>query len=337
MLRPYLNKLITTDTLTQEEMETAAGMILDHADPCQTSAFLAMLKMRGETADEIVGMINAIEKNSKRVALPVQAMDIVGTGGDQANTVNISTGSAILAAACGIPIAKHGNRSVSSKSGSADVLEALGIKVEMEPETLAACIAATNIAFMYAPHYHPSLAKIGSIRRSLRVPTMFNLLGPLLNPAHTPFALIGVAHPASMNKMAQAVVQLNRVKQGLVFHGNGLDELSPLGPIHALRIDEGTLSTVVIDPQALGIRPCTLQELQGSDAEYNARLLNDAFEGKESAIADALILNAGAALWIYGREPTLQQGVDCARAVLASGAAAQLLKKWKDFGEKTNG
>ncbi|NGX37068.1 MAG: Anthranilate phosphoribosyltransferase [Chlamydiae bacterium] len=334
MLTTHLHQLLNQSSLTQEEAESAMNSILEGADPLQTAAFLAILRYRGETVEEVTGMVKALEKKAVSAQLPHPTLDIVGTGGDLASTVNISTGSAILAAACGIPIAKHGNRSVSSRSGSADVLEALGIQIEVPPDQLAESLQELNIAFMYAPFYHPSLKKVGPIRRGLRFPTVFNILGPLLNPAKSEYALIGVAKENALELVAKVILQCGVIKRALVFHGCGLDELTSLGPITAYHVHEGNIKKLEIDPVALGFSPCSLQDLQGGDASLNARILKEVFAGKDCPVADALILNAGAALWIFGRAPSLEEGIRIARSVLKAGKALSLLEKWETFSRK---
>lgn len=331
MLKPYLLQLLDKTILTADDAEAAMRIILKEADPAQIAAFLAILKYRGEAVDEIIGMIRALEDHATSVKLPCPTLDIVGTGGDLAHTVNISTGSAILAAACGVPIAKHGNRSVSSRSGSADVLEALGLQIELSPNMLFKCLSEVNIAFMYAPYYHPSLKNLGKIRRALKFPTLFNLLGPLLNPAKAEYALIGVAQEAFVELVANVLLQLKHIKRALVFHGCGLDELTPLGPITAYHVQEGEIKKIALDPAALGFATCSLEDLQGGDAHLNASILNEAFAGRASAVADALAFNAGAALWIYGRVGTLEEGIQSAKTALAEGKALKLLEKWKNI------
>lgn len=331
MLKPYLHKLLDKATLTADDAEAAMRIILDEADPAQIAAFLAILKFRGEAVDEIIGMIRALDDHAIAVKLPVPTLDIVGTGGDLAHTVNISTGSAILAAACGVPIAKHGNRSVSSRSGSADVLEAFGLQIELSPEQLSKCLEEVNIAFMYAPYYHPGLKNLGKIRRSLKFPTLFNLLGPLLNPAKAEYALIGVSQEDFVELVANVLVQQKHIKRALVFHGCGLDELTPLGPMTAYHIHEKKIHKLALDPTTLGFSLCRLEDLQGGDAAQNAAILKEAFAGRPSAVADALAFNAGAALWVYGRTDTLEEGIQAAKTALAQGKALELLEKWKNL------
>jgi anthranilate phosphoribosyltransferase len=334
MLKPYLNLLVNKQHLSKEEAKAAMTVILEETEPHQTAAFLAILKYRGETAEEIAGMVDALEEKARPANLEVPVLDIVGTGGDLANTVNISTGSAILAAACGIPIAKHGNRSVSSRSGSADVLEALNIDIEVPSDKLRECLRETGMGFMFAPNYHPSLKKLGTIRRGLKLPTLMNILGPLLNPAKAEYALIGVANEPTLKLMSQVVLQQANIKRALVFHGCGLDELTTLGKMIGYEILGGEMRPVEIDPISLGFSRCTLDELQGGDAHQNASILKQAFSGKQGAVADALILNAGAAVWIFGLVPTLEEGIEVARNVLREGGAIKVLEKLVAFSNK---
>lgn len=328
MLKSYLQLLMDKPYLTKEEAEAAMTIILNETDPHQTAAFLAILKYRGEMPGEVAGMVAALQKKALPVNFHFSVLDIVGTGGDLANTVNISTGSAILAAACGIPIAKHGNRSVSSRSGSADVLEELGIDLEASPEQLIHYLQEVGIAFMFAPTYHPALKKLASIRKGLKLPTVFNILGPLLNPAKAEYALIGVANESTLELMSQVILQFGNKKRTLLFHGSGLDELTTLGKIIAYDIQNGQMNRLEIDPTSLGFSSCSLEELQGGDAKLNASILKNVFAGHQSAVADALIFNAGAAVWIFGKTTTLGEGIQVARKALKEGKALEVLEKW---------
>lgn len=334
MLTSYLHHLLKKNALTEEEAQAAMTLILEETDLYQTAAFLSVLHYRGETSEEVVGMIRALEKKAVPLTLPGPAIDIVGTGGDLAHTVNISTGSALLAAACGLPVAKHGNRSVSSRSGSADVLEALGISIEMPPEALCQSLKTLNIAFMFAPTYHPCLKKLAMVRNGLKFPTVFNILGPLLNPAHVEYALIGVAKLDMLELVASTVVRLGHIKRALVFHGSGLDELTPLGPVIAYDVRKGGMQRLEIDPAALGFPPCSLQDLQGGDAAFNASILKEVFAGKPCAVADALVFNAGAALFVFNRASSLVEGICIAKQVLQEGKVLPLLEEWKLFSKQ---
>lgn len=334
MLKSYLQRLMSKTSLTREEAESAMEMMVEDADPHQTAAFLSILKYRGEEAQEVAGMAAALQKKAVPVQIPFPVMDIVGTGGDMAHTVNISTGSAILAAACGIPIAKHGNRSVSSRSGSADVLEALGIDIDTPPEKLIDYLKGVGIAFMYAPGYHPALKKLTPIRRGLKLPTVINLLGPLLNPAKAEYALIGVADEAALELMSQVIMQLEGRKRTFLFHGAGLDELTPLGKAVAYDIYAGQRHRIEIDPTAFGFAACSLKDLQGGDAEFNAALLLEALTGRPSAIADALMFTAGTAVWVFGKASSMHEGIDIARKMLKQGEGLKVLDNWKAFSKQ---
>ncbi len=335
MLTQYIQLLSNRSFLTKEEAEEAMTIILDkEVNSNQIAAFLSILSYRGEIPDEVAGMGIALKKKSLSVHLSFPVLDIVGTGGDRANTVNISTGASILAAACGVPIAKHGNRSVSSKSGSADVLEAFGVDLYSSPEKLIYCLNKIGIGFMYAPLYHPSLKKLAPIRKSLGFPTVFNILGPLLNPANAEYALIGVAKESNLELMSQVILQLQNKKRVLLFHGNGLDELTALGKVIAFDIQNNQITRLEIDPLSLGFSSCSLKELQGGDARLNASILKKVFLGEKNAIADALVFNAGAAIWIFGKVNTLEDGIQLAKKKLREGKALELIKRWIEINYK---
>lgn len=334
VLEPYLQILLAKSTLSKEKAEEAMSLIVEQADPHQVAAFLALLKYRGETAEEIAGMVHALERKAFAVSLPYPVLDIVGTGGDMAQTVNISTAAALVAAACGVPVAKHGNRSVSSRSGSADVLEALGIEIEVPPAKVVECLERTNFAFMFAPYYHPSLKKISAIRKGLKLPTVFNLLGPLLNPARAEYALIGVSSLSALELISEVVCLMGHKKRALVYHGCGLDELTPIGTIIAYEISGGDKRRLEIDPQALGFALCQVEDLRGGDAALNASILKEVFSGKKGAIADAIAFTAGAGLMVYGEAATLEEGIQIAQEALQQGKVLDLLEKTKAFSEE---
>ena len=333
---PYLNKVMLNSALSKDEAEKAMEIMIDDADPHQSAAFLSILRFRGESVEEIVGLVAALQKKAVPVHVPFPIMDMAGTGGDFARTVNISTGSAILAAACGVPFAKHGNRSVSSLSGSADVLEALEIDIEANPNEVKHYLQHAGIAFMFAPNYHPAMKKLRAVRRGLQIPTAINFLGTLLNPAKAEYAIIGLADPSSLDLMSQVIMQQSYRKRTLLFHGCGIDELTSLGKIKAYDIHEGQRHYLEIGPTALGFAACSLKDLQGGDAAVNARLLLEVFEGKKNGIADALIITAGAAVWIFGKASTLQEGTFIARKALQEGGALDILNQWKTLSKQVN-
>ncbi|MDE3047886.1 MAG: anthranilate phosphoribosyltransferase, partial [Verrucomicrobiota bacterium] len=290
--------------LNEGQMVQEITAMLD--DPVKMAGLLMLLKAKGETVPEILGLVKAMQEKMKRLDVGFPTLDIVGTGGDEAGTVNISTGSALLAAQCGVPVVKHGNRAVSSKCGSADVLEALGYDIHADP---LESLRKTNFAFCFAPDYHPAMAKVRPVRKALKTATLFNLIGPLLNPAGTDHLLLGVHKPEFVEKMARVLHALG-TKRSLVFSGcGGIDELSCIGKTEALLVTPQGIEPITIDPEALGLKRCTLEELKGGDATINASVLKKA----PRAVLDTLILNAGAALFVYGLAKTLQEGVHIAK------------------------
>jgi len=301
-MKTYLEKLIRKESLTEKECADALFKMAE-AKSAQVGAFLALYQAKGETLEEILGFIRVLKSVAKPLHLPYSVLDIVGTGGDGAGTINISTGSALLASRCGIPIIKHGNRAVSSNCGSADVLEALGFSFE-NPR---ASLEKTGFGFCFAPDFHPFLGKIREIRKELKFPTIFNLIGPLLNPAGTDHLMIGVYKKEYVPLIAEVLSRLG-TKRSLVFHGYGLDELTCLGPTEALLVTQEGIEPLQIDPESLGLSLCTLSDLKGGDARENAISLGLALSGN-SPLSDTLILNAAIALFLYGRVKDVKEGV----------------------------
>lgn len=328
-LMPYFHQLFSGGCLSQQEMQKAMMLALKDVNNVQMSALLTLLKSRGETAEEITGVVQALQKHAKKIRLSKPALDIVGTGGDGANTVNISTGSAILTAACGVPVVKHGNRSVSSLCGSADVLEHLGINIAANAKDIEKSFEELNLAFLFAEHYHPSFLKLRDIRQSLKFPTVFNLVGPLLNPAQAPFMLIGVSKLEYVELFAQVALNLPHIQRALIFHGNGLDELTPIGPISVCEVQSQKIKKYTINPEKLGFSKCFLEDLKGGDVKTNAKILLRALSGKGGAVSDTLIFNAGAALYVFGRAKSIKEGVDFAKSIHQKGLGLKLLNKWK--------
>jgi anthranilate phosphoribosyltransferase len=304
--------------------------ILAGADAHQVSAFLMLLRAKGESADELMGIVQAMREAMVPVPVEHPVLDIVGTGGDGMHTLNISTGSALLAASCGVKIAKHGTRSVSSLCGSADVLEALGITVEQDADEIVDCIENVGIGFMYAPHFHPAFKSLGTIRKGLKMRTVMNLIGPLLNPASAEFQMIGVFHENLLERMALTLFKLG-TKHSIVFHGCGLDELSCVGPSQAIEVTPNGLRRFILDPQEFGLSLCSIEDLKGHDAQYNAAALQRAFEGEPGPLADTLTLNAGVALYLYGTTPSIQDGIDLAREHLHNKKVMKLLNQWRNY------
>jgi anthranilate phosphoribosyltransferase len=327
MLNPLIEKLIEKRNLSSEDIHLFMQAISEKEYTLQIAAVLVLLRSKGEHPEEIAALAQSMRAERLIVQTKTPVIDIVGTGGDGMGTINISTGSAILAAACGIPVAKHGNRSVSSRCGSADVLESLGVVIDLTPKQVARSIEKAGIGFMFAPRFNPILASLASVRRALRVPTILNVLGSLLNPAKAPYLVYGVYQPKLVSMMAQTLQNMG-IKRAVVFHGHRTDELTPIGPTKVLEVTRDQIREFVIDPLRCGLKECHLDDLKGGGPQENAHLLREVLSGQQGAIANALALNAGVGLWVYGAAASVEEGVQNALEVLLRGEAGKLLDKW---------
>jgi anthranilate phosphoribosyltransferase len=327
--KPFVARAATGQPLSSDEAAEAFGVILEGAaTPAQIAAFLMALRMRGETADEIGGAVRAMRSRMVTVKAPADAIDIVGTGGDHSGSYNVSTLAAIIVAAAGVPVAKHGNRAASSLTGSADVLTTLGVKLGLSARGIERCIEEAGIGFMMAPSHHPAMRHVGPVRSELGVRTIFNLLGPLCNPAGVRRMLLGVFDPSYMTPMLDVMMDLG-ADDVMVVHGHGgLDELSTTGQSTAIRSAGGkTHSTFHINGSDAGLPVAEPEALKGGDPQHNAAALQRVLSGAPGAYRDIGVLNAAAALMIGGKAKSLHDGARLAEKQLDTGAAAKTLSR----------
>ena len=325
-----LDKLYAGQHLDFDEARGAMGELMaGRASDAETAAFLVSLKIKGETPSEIAGAARAMQDAAVPVRCDVEPLlDTCGTGGDGHHTINVSTASALLLAAAGITVAKHGNRAVSSRSGSADVLEELGVVLTLGPEANAKLLDEVGIAFMFAPAYHTAMKNVMPVRQALKTRTIFNLLGPLCNPARPTAQVLGVFSEHLLKPMALALKDMG-VARAFVVHGSGLDEIGLHGTTNVIEVDGDRLSEFTIDPQDLGVAGAPISELKGGDAEENAKKLRDILGGRvRGPGARAVALNAAAGLVLAGKQTHWRDAYGRARHLLASGAGEKLLDRW---------
>jgi anthranilate phosphoribosyltransferase len=325
---PVIGTLSSGADLTAGRARAAMAEILDGAaTPAQIAGFIVALRMKGETVDELTGMLEAMLAAGERVDLPADmtVVDIVGTGGDRAHTINVSTLAALVVAGAGGRVCKHGNRAASSSAGSADVLEALGVRIDCGPEEVARCVREAGIGFCFAPRFHPAMRHAGPTRRELGVPTAFNILGPLANPAGARRLMIGVADGAMAERMA-GVLAHRGAARALIVHGDdGLDELTISTTSRVVDVRDGAVETYTVDPAALGIATAPADAVVGGDPATNAALARRVLAGEPGPHRDIVMLNAGAGLVAAGLADDLEFGLDTARAAIDDGRAAGAL------------
>jgi anthranilate phosphoribosyltransferase len=328
--RELLERLLERRDLSQGEAEELLIHLTNpEGSPVMAGAILAALRSKGVVADELRGFASAMRRLARRPALPagLPAIDIVGTGGDASGSLNISTGTALLTAACGVPVLKHGNRAISSRAGSADLLEVLGLKVPLDEEGVADCLAAANFTFLFAPHYHSAMKTLGPVRAALGVRTIFNILGPLTNPAGPPFHLIGAFSLDVARLIAQTIAGMP-IERTFVVHGaEGWDEPTPIGAFTVFDVRPGRVDVGMRRPEDYGFELCKSEDLAGGDAQHNAAALKDVLEGRDlGPHRHCLLLGASLALEVAGQVGSPREGIERAAQAIDSGAARRVLE-----------
>ena len=327
-LKPFIAKAANGEPLTREEARAAFDIMMSgEATPAQIGGLLMALRVRGETVEEITGAVQTMREKMLPVDAPDGAIDIVGTGGDASGSYNISTASAFVAAGAGLPVAKHGNRALSSKSGAADVLVALGVNIEIGPDQVARCIREAGVGFMFAPAHHSAMRHVGPARVELGTRTIFNLLGPLSNPAGVARQLTGVFSPDWVEPLAHVLGELGCEATWVVHGEGGLDEISPVGVTRVAELKDGNVRAFEITPEDAGLSRHAFEDIRGGDAEVNAAALRAVLDGKASAYRDAVLMNAGAALVVAGKAADIREGAELAAQAIGSGKARAVLDK----------
>ncbi len=336
-MREPIETAVQGRDLDEPIMEKAMEAILaGEASGAQIAAFMVALRMKGETAQELATAAKVMRRHCQPVTFTTDEalLDTCGTGGDGSGTFNISTTTAIVVSACGVAVAKHGNRAASSKSGSADVLEQLGVVLEMPSDRVAECLRENGIGFMFARTYHPAMRFAAPVRSELGIRTLFNLLGPLTNPASATHQLLGIYDPSRLEQIAQVLALLGS-KRAWVVHGeDGLDEVSPTGKTRVAQLDDGKVSTFELSPEDFGVEQISLDAIKGGNAERNAAITREILAGQKGPRRDVVLLNAAAALCVAGKADSPEQGARRAAEAIDSGAASAKLDAWITFGRK---
>lgn len=334
MLKEYIKMVVDGKDLTAEEMGKAVGGIMEGSVPsAQVGSFLTAMRMKGETGGEIAAAARVMRERGIHLKTGGQfVVDTCGTGGDGRHTFNISTAAAIVAAASGVKVAKHGNRAVSSSCGSADVLSSLGVNIQMQPDRAAQCLQEIGMCFCFAPIYHSSMKNVAEVRKDMGIRTLFNILGPLANPARAEGQVLGVYDPKLFPLLAEALILLG-CRRALLVHGSGLDEISVSGATEAVLIENGSSKYIFLQPDDFGLQTSPQEELVGGDGEVNARLIREVLAGSLGACRDAVVANAAAAIFISGIAMTLAEGAKLAAYSIDSGRAEQLLNDFAAFSQ----
>lgn len=335
MIQQAIQKAVEGNNLTMEEAMGAMDEIMNgEATAAQIGAYLAALRMKGESIDEITASARIMRQKAEKVKPAGEVIDIVGTGGDCAYTFNVSTISALVVAAAGVPVAKHGNRSVSSKCGSADVLEALGVKIDLTPEQVDAVLAEAGICFMFAQTFHKSMRFAAAPRRELGVRTIFNILGPLSNPAGAGLQLLGVYDEALCEPLARVLQNLGVHRAMVVYGRAGLDEISLCGETYVCELNDGRILRYLLRPEDFGMTACSMEELKGGDAAENAAIAKRLLAGEKGPKRDMVLINAAAALYIAGVNESLMKCTEIAREMIDTGKAAEKLREFIEVSQR---
>lgn len=327
-IKALLSKVASGVTFNEDEIGAALELLMtESASDVQRAAFLMGLRVRGETIEEIIGAARMLRSRMKTVAAPAGTIDIVGTGGDGHGSYNVSTCAAIVAAGAGVTVAKHGNRSVSSRSGASDVLKALGVRIDLEPEAVARAISHSGLGFMWAPMHHPAMKAWAAARAELKVRTLFNVLGPIANPANVTRQIVGVFDPTWVEPIADALKGLGSEHAWVVHGSDGLDELTTTGPTKVAEVKDGAVTVFEVLPEQAGLKRTSLQSLKGGDAEENAKAIRALLDGQPGPFRDIVLLNTAAALIVAGKAANLVDGVEIAARSIDTGAARGVLEK----------
>ncbi len=330
-MKDYIKKVSEKRDLTIQEAEDAITKIFTEATDAQIAGLLMALKMKGETADEIAGFATGMKKAANTISPKVdgELVDVVGTGGDKHNTINVSTASAIVTASCGVAVAKHGNRSITSLSGSADVLKELGIRIDKSPDEVTESIEKDGIGFMFAPIFHPAMKRVGPIRQEMGVRTVFNILGPLTNPANAKVQLVGVYDKRLCEVFARVMKKLG-VERAMVVHGEGMDEISNIAETYVAELRDGKISTYTLTPEELGIKRAKASEIVGGTPKENAFDILYILRGERGPKRDIIVMNSAAALYIAGKANSLKEAIGIVEETIDSGKAMDKLMEFSD-------